>query len=92
MLCTVTPDTADTDKPIDELNAGLRKLAQEQGIKLAEIHDALAPVWYKANRGDGLHPNSYGNARIADVVQSALPKIKHGVAAMPAILSLLLSE
>lgn len=73
ILGTITPDLRG-GKPIPQTNGELRKLAAEKNIPLADHYTALADSWSSLN-ADGLHPNSAGYAKIAQVWFDAMKTV-----------------
>ena len=85
ILGTITPDSR-KDKPISQTNALLRELATQKQIALADHYTAVKDNWSSLT-ADGLHPNSAGNAKMAEVWFDAIKTID-----LTPILMLLLDE
>ena len=85
VLGTITPDNR-RGKPIVETNDLLRELASEKNIALADHYAAVAPNW-SIMTADGLHPNSAGYAKMAEVWYHAMKNVD-----LSPILMLLLEE
>lgn len=85
VLGTITPDYR-RGKPIVETNDLLRELAAQKKISLADHYAAVAPNWSSLT-ADGLHPNSAGYAKMAEVWFNAMKNVD-----LTPILMLLLQE
>ncbi len=85
ILGTITPDSR-KDKPISQTNALLRELATQKQIALADHYTAVKDNWSSLT-ADGLHPNSAGYAKMAEVWFDAMKTID-----LTPILMLLLDE
>ena len=70
ILGTITPDSRG-GKPISQTNALLRELATQKKIALADLYAAVKDSWSSLT-ADGLHPNSAGYSKIAQVWTSAM--------------------
>ena len=73
VLGTITPDTRNS-KPLSQTNALLKELATQKKIALADHYSALINNWYSLS-ADGLHPNSAGYAKMAQVWFDAMKPI-----------------
>jgi len=85
ILGTITPDSRG-GKPIAETNKELKKLAVEKDIALADHYNALKDNWSSLT-ADGLHPNSAGYQKMAQVWFDAMKMVD-----ITPILMLLLDE
>jgi lysophospholipase L1-like esterase len=70
VLGTITPDTRN-GKPINLTNTLLRELAAQKKIALADHYSALISNWSSLSV-DGLHPNSAGYAKMAQIWSGAM--------------------
>ena len=93
ILGTITPDSRG-GKPISQTNALLRELATQKKIALADLYAAVKDSWSSLT-ADGLHPNSAGYSKIAQVWTSAMDeadKMNAPTTSLTPILMLLLEE
>ena len=85
VLGTITPDSRG-GKPISQTNTLLKELATQKNIPLADHYTAVKDNWSSLT-ADGLHPNSAGYAKMAEVWFDAMKTID-----LTPILMLLLDE
>ena len=93
ILGTITPDSRG-GKPISQTNTLLREVAAQKKIALADHYAAVKDNWSSLT-ADGLHPNSAGYSKIAQVWTSAMDeadKMNAPTTSLPPILMLLLEE
>ena len=93
ILGTITPDSRG-GKPISQTNTLLREVAAQKKIALADHYAAVKDNWSSLT-ADGLHPNSAGYSKIAQVWTRAMDeadKMNAPSTSLPPILMLLLKE
>ena len=93
ILGTITPDSRG-GKPISQTNTLLREVAAQKKIALADHYAAVKDNWSSLT-ADGLHPNSAGYSKIAQVWTRAMDeadKMNAPTTSLPPILMLLLEE
>ncbi len=68
ILCTLTPVSADPWNPppalVSDASARIRQVAQDEGVLLADMFQALSGGGYLS--ADGLHPTNFGYRRMAE--------------------------
>jgi lysophospholipase L1-like esterase len=78
LIATVTPDAKYNypdcrEGSLGKLNDGIAALSVSEDVELAD-QCATIPVWTNDDCGDGLHPNSRGNEKIAATWLQVLPE------------------
>ncbi len=76
IIATLTPDTQNGTKTVipNELNPGIKKLAEEKNILLSDHYAAMVKNWASLS-ADGLHPNDAGYQVMADTWFKTIQKI-----------------
>ena len=68
------PDRGLAFSIVPELNAGIRNLAQQEGMTLVDLYEAMLPNESTYIGFDGLHPTTEGYAKMANTFFDALKK------------------